>query len=295
MKSIEKSLLISLRSKSITPEEQAIYTMMSANQEMFFHGRHEQERFRSLVKECVERYGLQYLYKEQNFPSYDQFLQKYRQSSYVNIGVRYDEDDQIEIQPDFGVELHEQCECRDTMQLNALRVNYDPDFEHFIERNYSHAFDGKWKGRIRKLVLYFRCRTPYGFSCTSFCEYCQLSPKSEYVIDKLLEDYYSPNSYKTSANNMNALCRVGQQTSTTNEMVEVRDQPCDHTCLWQPTKKDTLLHPQMSETNIEFVDEIEGNTCDLSQAPDDTRTGENLDRANFASYLNRPVQIYTTI
>jgi hypothetical protein len=67
-KSICKSLLIGLKSDSITHEEQAVFTMMSAVQEYFFHGRDKFNEFRDQVLECIEYYNLGYLVRECTFP-----------------------------------------------------------------------------------------------------------------------------------------------------------------------------------------------------------------------------------
>lgn len=299
VKSIEKSLLISVRSKSITAEEQAIFTMMSANQEMFFHGREAQEKFRQNVLECIAFYRLEYLYQDHLFPTYDEFLHKYLNSSYVNVGATNIKKSEVDIPLDYGEEnLVEQCECQNIMKLNSSRLRYDPGFEKVIERPYSKAFDGRFKKRFRQLVGRIRCDTPYGFSCTSFCGYCQLTPASDYCIDTLIEDYYTSNLSARQVHcrfsDKNTLTRVEQATYSVDETTEGRDHLYGHHYLSNCGKEDNEVHPQMSETNIEFVDEVAGSSCDLSQLPEATRTNEDLDSATFEHYLSRPVQIYTT-
>jgi len=93
---------------------------------------------------------------------------------------------------------------------------------------------------------------------------------------------------------MNKLTRVEQQMSSTYKNVEVSHQPCDDCYLYRDNTNFGNLECQMATTNLEFVDEIEGSSLNLSERPDPTRTNDDLDAAGFSDYLKRPVKIFTT-
>lgn len=297
-KSINKSLLISVRSESITEQEQAVYTMMSACQESFFHGEEFFNNMRNNIFECIDYYDLHYLVRSHNFPTYQDFIAKYSNQDVVHM---YDtqeyEDDSVffdtQIVPiDVNVEkLAIQCDCREIMEENSRRLNDSPRYEKLLERDFKQLFI-KRKWSFRKLVCNCKVMTPYGFSCTTFCWLCQVSPRKENSL-VLAPRGLLPldGESKNRSNQMNALTRVEQQTSTVNEITEGSCPPSGNNYLFQDSN---VLECQMSQSNLEFIDEAEADLLDLSERPDPTRSADNLDIADFKNYLKRPVKIYTT-
>jgi len=210
IESIEKSLLIAVQSDSITPQEQSLYAMLSASQEMFFHGKEQYDRFVSNVKECIAFYDMQYLVKKNMFFSYEEYVYKYKNNSVVHKDefIEYPDDDifyeiqyinekqnkkyKICVEKVEGEdELDTQCECQNTMELNQARIQFNPEFEEYLYRDYRDLFQNRIKKKFRQLVCKFICRTPYGFSCESFCWLCQQSPQTNFVADLLMRDCQS--------------------------------------------------------------------------------------------------------
>lgn len=299
MKSIEKSLLISVRSDSITPEEQSIYAMMSAQQEMFAYGREAFEDFTDKIFKCIEQMKLIYLVKKGTFPTYDQLLAKYQNKSIVHCDDFVENgDDEVLFDlfyPPLEDNLTTQCGCKKIMKLNRDRMDYDRDFySDYLERDYKTLFKCRVTGPLRKLVLRCQCSIP-SFSCSLFCERCQQGPQTDFTADLILRDCQSLDlETQLGFNPQNTLTRVEQPTSTANEIVEVSQSPSADTCLKRDTEKNQTLYCQMEENNVQFVDEIEGDTLDLSEYPDPSRTNDELNTATFGDYLKRPVKIFTT-
>lgn len=75
--SLEKTLTVCVKSKTISREEQAVASMSSVCREYFFYGRDVFEEKRSMLMELVERLKLQIWVEQSTFPSwselYDQF------------------------------------------------------------------------------------------------------------------------------------------------------------------------------------------------------------------------------
>jgi len=82
IQSIKKSFLIGLCSKSITQEERDLATMTSGLREFFFHGREVYDINRQLILECCEQ--LQIRYNPKNFPTYDHYLNEYKNNDIVH-------------------------------------------------------------------------------------------------------------------------------------------------------------------------------------------------------------------
>jgi len=296
-KSISKSLLISVRSESITEQEQAVYTMMSACQESFFHGEEFFNNMRNNILECIDYYKLHYLVRSHNFPTYQEFIEKYTNQSVVHVysEEEYEDDnvffDMQMVPIDVNVDgLQTQCECRAIMDENSRRLNDDPRYEKLLERDFRSLLT-KSKWRFRKLVCNCKVATPYGFACTTFCWLCQVSPRKENSPVSAPRGFLPLDSEtKYRPNQMNALTRVEQQTSTTYANVEGSYSPWSNNSCFQD---DLELECQMSQSNIAFIDEVESNSIDLSERPDPTRTDDELNVADFKSFLSRPVKIYT--
>jgi hypothetical protein len=298
MKSIQKSLLISLRSDSITPEEQAVYSMMSAQQEMFAYGREAFETFTKNVYACIQHYNLQYLVKKGTFPTYDQLLIKYA-TGYVHCDNFVEEnDDHVMFDvcyPSLIPHLDAQCECREVMRLNNDRMCYDQDFySDHLERDFKSIFKNRLPHFFRKFIMKSSCST-YGFSCTTFCESCQLGQQSYNDTDLGMKDCQSfvPENL-LGFKNTNTLSRVEQPMSTVNQITEGSQTLWSDSYLTQGTNETIELRTQMERSNIEFVDEHQEAPIDIGSYPDPTRTDDDLDSATFGNYLKRPVRIYTT-
>lgn len=82
--SIERSLMVWVRSKTICWEEQAVAVLSSAAQEYFFYGRKAYEKRASLLNEVVVHLGIEsYLMFDKHggsitFPKYDSLVEKFR-------------------------------------------------------------------------------------------------------------------------------------------------------------------------------------------------------------------------
>lgn len=82
--SIEKSLMVWTRSKTICWEEQAIAVISSAAREYFFYGRKAYQKRSELLKELVTSLGIEnYLLFDRNgnsitFPTFDSLVEQFR-------------------------------------------------------------------------------------------------------------------------------------------------------------------------------------------------------------------------
>nr|UBJ26099.1 hypothetical protein [Red panda picorna-like virus] len=79
--SIEKSLMITVKSKSITMEEQAVAICMSAHMEYFMHGEFVFERKTAEIKQVMEMCNLGSYYNEDSFPSWEKLHKRYEKAS----------------------------------------------------------------------------------------------------------------------------------------------------------------------------------------------------------------------
>jgi len=79
--SIIKSLMINVKSKTITHEAQAIEVIGSAMREYFFYGKEKFSEMEKLLKEIVEENGLNLYVKNSTFPTWDQLLEDFREAS----------------------------------------------------------------------------------------------------------------------------------------------------------------------------------------------------------------------
>lgn len=101
IKSIEKSLMIHLRSKTVSPQVQAVSSMSSALREMFFHGEQQFEEFREQIMNCIEFYKLQNYVGLSDFPIHSELLNYYRSSNityYKQQEFSYLDDTLLELQ-----------------------------------------------------------------------------------------------------------------------------------------------------------------------------------------------------
>lgn len=89
--SIKKSFLIGLCSKSITQEERDLATMNSGLREYFFHGRMKYDEIRSLIFECCESLSIRF--NPKNFPTYDYYLDQFKNNDIVHFQFYNYEDD----------------------------------------------------------------------------------------------------------------------------------------------------------------------------------------------------------
>lgn len=79
MASIHKSLVIGVRSKTISHELQVVATMSSALREMFFHGEDAFNLFRAQILECIDVYDLKHYVGKRDFPTHDELLHYYKE------------------------------------------------------------------------------------------------------------------------------------------------------------------------------------------------------------------------
>nr|UQB76034.1 nonstructural protein [Flumine marna-like virus 3] len=85
--SIEKSLVISVRSKVITPQQQMVDTMSSALREMFFHGECVFSIFLIQIKDCIAEHNLEPFVNDSHFPSYSELLRLYGSDQRLSMWV----------------------------------------------------------------------------------------------------------------------------------------------------------------------------------------------------------------
>lgn len=84
--SIEKMLLTWVRSKTITPEEQAIAVIESANREYFFYGKEKYIEKQSMFKKIIQECDLSRFVEKSTLPSYEDLISEYlRRSGEYNI------------------------------------------------------------------------------------------------------------------------------------------------------------------------------------------------------------------
>ena len=79
--SIEKSLMVWVRSKSVLPQEQAVDIVSSALREYFFYGRTIFDKKRELFRQMLQDLDLSLYIKESTLPSYDTLVEKWNQVS----------------------------------------------------------------------------------------------------------------------------------------------------------------------------------------------------------------------
>jgi hypothetical protein len=85
-KSIKKSLMVSIRSSSITAEEQIVATLSSAHREAWQHGRDYFQEFGQLVEAIISHHHLEDYVKPHTFLTYAQLENYYRGSAPIVIG-----------------------------------------------------------------------------------------------------------------------------------------------------------------------------------------------------------------
>jgi hypothetical protein len=76
--SIEKSLVIGLKSKTISQQLQSVAIMSSALREMFFHGEENYVTFRNQIMKCVTEYDLAFYVGPNDFPLHCELLEYYQ-------------------------------------------------------------------------------------------------------------------------------------------------------------------------------------------------------------------------
>ncbi len=75
--SIEKSLLRVVKSKTISPEQQAVAVMESAHSEYFFYGRDTFERKAQMFQRVIDKCNLRPYVRETSFPTWDQMVSRF--------------------------------------------------------------------------------------------------------------------------------------------------------------------------------------------------------------------------
>ncbi len=188
-KSITKSLLIGLRSTSITREEQAISIMMSALREYFFHGKAKYDWFRGLIFECVEACSLQFWFNPDWFPTYENLLEEYRTKDIVPIFPEIQRTKEI-------THLDEQCEFQDQVKLNAERLRMGLPI--FVLDPSRVLFRGRAKMFLHRLRCSLTCQSaPY------ICSNCQVEYDNQIIgsIDVDFLDSVDLNKNRVSTNN----------------------------------------------------------------------------------------------
>lgn len=88
MMSIEKSMLVCVRSKSITEEEQIVATLSSAHREIWQHGRETFEQFTDLVNRVIDYHDLRSYITKTTFLSYDKLFEYYKGSTIGSVPIR---------------------------------------------------------------------------------------------------------------------------------------------------------------------------------------------------------------
>ena len=83
--SIEKMLMVWVKSKSILQEEQTIAVITSAMREYFFYGKEIYQSKQKLLKELVIHLGYELWIHEQTFPSWDYLVDEFYRNSELNM------------------------------------------------------------------------------------------------------------------------------------------------------------------------------------------------------------------
>ena len=84
--SLEKSLMVWVRSKTISQEEQVIAVLTSVNREYFFYGRKAYDKRQHILLEVVEKMDLSMWVVSSTFPTWDQLCDEfYHNSKHVNL------------------------------------------------------------------------------------------------------------------------------------------------------------------------------------------------------------------
>jgi hypothetical protein len=82
--SLQKTLLISVKSKFVGKKEQCLMAISSVYREYFFYGKEKHTWFARLVGEFIKHYELEHLVIPSNFPSYEVLLDDYMKNSVVD-------------------------------------------------------------------------------------------------------------------------------------------------------------------------------------------------------------------
>ncbi len=75
--SIAKSLLVQVRSKSVTPEKQMVDAMNSAHHEYFLYGREKFDEMSALFQRAIREYQLDIYVEDSMFPTFDSLKETY--------------------------------------------------------------------------------------------------------------------------------------------------------------------------------------------------------------------------
>lgn len=283
-KSISKSLLIGLRSKSVTKEEQAVSIMNSALREYFFHGKEKYNWFRDLVFEAKDECNLRFYFKDAWFMPYEVLLQEYQGKDIVHIFQNVSEEEE-------HLQLDEQCDFKDRIRLNAERIRMGIPIERTYDPSDVFCLSHRIKRKLRKLKCMLQCRLN---SDMYICWLCQVQSDNQLIdsFDTVSFNRVELNLNRSFNNNLSlSPARNGESTTPIENGEVCRDQ-CDHYLL----QDNAILHlneqMDMQETLL-FSDANKGDSVDIATYTDPSREDGAITSGDFSSYLKRPVLIHS--
>jgi len=323
MSSIEKSLVICVKSKSISQSHQNLAIMHSALFEMFFHGRDEFERFRDQILRYVEEADLYPYMEGRQYPTYDELLEHFREDvENKQFGVEpFALDDSLYELQDVRAVIHKGSGkgrfFRDLLKYAGKSQDKNVHPMYITQKKAKHYQGvGLRRGHLC-LVEYIsqkayvdssHCRDHDPVHCDLYTEnglsihFHQGDPQSPYLGKEVVEfqtsdwsayEYYWPRMRTDEAVNKTNLneqtCGGGDASPSESAMDFAQNN-------WKLQSERETETPSSGDSTgnqvlLEYVDENVGSKMDFNPIKDNTFYAGYSAEASIAKFLERPVLI----